>query len=76
MPSLGQGTLLSSESIASPFREEVLKSLESLNNAPTLIGILSTNSKPSRFYAEFTQVSQPVQQTYLGKRKFVSKENL
>ncbi|GJJ07276.1 hypothetical protein Clacol_001476 [Clathrus columnatus] len=53
--SLGEGVLLSADSIALPFREEIQNSLRLLQDVPTLMGILSTNSKPSRFYAEFTK---------------------
>ncbi|KAF8592664.1 NAD(P)-binding protein [Ramaria rubella] len=54
-PSLGQGVLLKSDSIAVPFRTEVQSALDKLKDPPTLVGILSTSSKPSRFYADFTQ---------------------
>ncbi|KAF8528779.1 NAD-P-binding protein [Hysterangium stoloniferum] len=51
----GHGVLLKSDSIAASFRKEVLAGLGELSQPPTLVGILSTNSKPSKFYAEFTQ---------------------
>lgn len=58
MASLGQGILLASDAIASPFRDEVQQSLETLEKTPTLIGILSTSNKSSQLYAEFTKVSE------------------
>jgi methylenetetrahydrofolate dehydrogenase (NAD+) len=52
----GQGVLLKSDTIALPFRTEVQSTLSEVTRPPRLVGILSTDSKPSRFYADFTKV--------------------
>lgn len=52
----GQGVLLKSDVIALPFRAEVQSTLSEVSHPATLVGILSTDSKPSRFYADFTKV--------------------
>ncbi|KZS97863.1 NAD-P-binding protein [Sistotremastrum niveocremeum HHB9708] len=49
------GILVSSESIARPFREDIIETLKSSSKKPRLVGILSTSAAPSRFYAEFTK---------------------
>jgi methylenetetrahydrofolate dehydrogenase (NAD+) len=54
-PSTGAGILINSESIAMPWREEILKSLKKCTKPPRLVGILSTASGPSNMYAEFTR---------------------
>ena len=52
----GHGVLLKSDAIALPFREEVLTTVAGVARPVKLVGILSTDSKPSRFYADFTKV--------------------
>lgn len=52
----GLGVLLKSDAISKPFRDEVQSALVEIAQPPKLVGILSTSSKPSRFYAEFTKV--------------------
>ena len=52
----GQGVLLKSDVIALPFREEVQSTLSGITRPPKLVGILSTDSQPSRLYAESTKV--------------------
>jgi len=51
----GLGVLLKSDAISKPFRDEVQSALVEIAQPPKLVGILSTSSKPSRFYAEFTK---------------------
>lgn len=51
----GKGLLLQAEPIAAAFREEVKTALALRPRRPKLVGILSTSSEPSRFYAEFTK---------------------
>ncbi|KAJ7591442.1 NAD(P)-binding protein [Mycena floridula] len=50
----GKGILLQADPIAVAFRDEVSSALLP-HKPPKLVGILSTGSAPSRFYAEFTQ---------------------
>jgi methylenetetrahydrofolate dehydrogenase (NAD+) len=49
-----KGMLLLADPIAQTFRDEVKSSLSQLQKAPKLVGILSTASAPSQFYADFT----------------------
>ena len=51
----GAGILFKAESIAHPFREEIVQSLKKCAKPPCLVGILSTSLTPSKLYAEFTQ---------------------
>ena len=53
--SSGAGILLNAEVVAAPFRAEVQGALSQLQERVKLVGILSTSSPPSRFYAEFTR---------------------
>ncbi|KAF5393080.1 hypothetical protein D9757_001262 [Collybiopsis confluens] len=57
--SSGKGLLLKADPIAATFHSEVQNSLGAnkaqVGRAPKLVGILSTSSKPSRTYAEFTR---------------------
>jgi methylenetetrahydrofolate dehydrogenase (NAD+) len=52
---VGKGLLLKADSIADTFRSEVKNSLTACGRPPKLVGILSTTSAPSKFYAEFTK---------------------
>ncbi|KAI0047344.1 Aminoacid dehydrogenase-like protein [Auriscalpium vulgare] len=56
-PTLPKGLLLKADTIAAPFQAEIRASLAQSTRArpPTLVGILSTASAPSRSYAEFTR---------------------
>jgi methylenetetrahydrofolate dehydrogenase (NAD+) len=53
------GLLLNAASIASVYRSEIVTSLQALaatgKRKPKLCGILSTNSAPSKWYADFTR---------------------
>ncbi|KAI0797018.1 NAD-P-binding protein [Abortiporus biennis] len=51
----GKGLLLKADPIAAAFREEIKASLAQSPRPPKLVGILSTASAPSKFYAEFTK---------------------
>jgi methylenetetrahydrofolate dehydrogenase (NAD+) len=51
----GKGVLLKSEPIASAFKDEITSALAQRTRRPKLVGILSTSSAPSKFYADFTQ---------------------
>lgn len=51
----GKGLLLKADPIAAAFRDEVKQSLAQCTTPPKLVGILSTSSAPSKFYAEFTR---------------------
>ncbi|KIK67697.1 hypothetical protein GYMLUDRAFT_68719 [Collybiopsis luxurians FD-317 M1] len=58
--SSGKGLLLKADPIAATFHDEVQNILKAnaasqAARAPKLVGILSTSSKPSRTYAEFTR---------------------
>lgn len=55
MATTGKGILLKADSIAAAFRNEVQTSLAQCAKAPKLVGILATNSAPSKNYAEFTR---------------------
>lgn len=50
-----KGLLLKADPISAAFREEVILGLEQSAGRPKLVGILSTTSAPSKYYAEFTQ---------------------
>lgn len=50
-----KGLLLKADPIANAFRDEVKSAILSSGGPCKLIGILSTSSVPSKFYAEFTQ---------------------
>ncbi|KAF6762013.1 methylenetetrahydrofolate dehydrogenase [Ephemerocybe angulata] len=52
---VGKGILLKADPIAATFRDEVKGTLEQCTVRPKLVGILSTSSAPSKFYAEFTK---------------------
>jgi hypothetical protein len=54
-PDSGIGLVLKADSIAIAFRDEVKQSVTQLSLPPKLVGILSTSSAPSKFYAEFTK---------------------
>ena len=54
-PESGIGLVLKADPIALAFRDEVKQSLAQRSRPPKLIGILSTSSAPSKFYAEFTK---------------------
>ena len=51
----GKGVLLKADPIANAYRDEIKATLSSAPRPPKLIGILSTSSAPSKFYAEFTK---------------------
>lgn len=51
----GKGVLLLADPIAAVFREEVKTTLSQLPRPPRVVGILSTSSSPSKYYAEFTK---------------------
>ena len=51
----GKGLLLKADPIAAAFRDEVKRSLVQCSRPPKLVGILSTTSLPSKFYADFTK---------------------
>lgn len=51
----GKGILLKADPIANVFREEIKKTLAERPRPPKLVGILSTTSAPSKFYADFTK---------------------
>ncbi|KAF7792837.1 hypothetical protein EIP86_003938 [Pleurotus ostreatoroseus] len=51
----GKGVLLKADPIANAYRDEIKAALSSAPRPPKLIGILSTSSAPSKFYAEFTK---------------------
>ncbi|KAJ3551727.1 hypothetical protein NM688_g4540 [Phlebia brevispora] len=51
----GKGVLLKADPIAKTFRDEIKAALDSSPRPPKLVGILSTSSAPSKFYAEFTK---------------------
>jgi hypothetical protein len=51
----GKGILLKADPIAVAFRDEVKQSLAQCARPPKLVGILSTSSAPSKFYADFTK---------------------
>lgn len=53
--SVGKGLLLKADKISSRYHEEVKQSLRSLQCPPKLVGILSTSSPPSKFYADYTK---------------------
>lgn len=50
-----KGLLLKADPIAAKFKGEVQASLTQAPRKPRLVGILSTDSAPSRNYAEFTK---------------------
>jgi len=54
-PITRKGLLLKADPIADAFRDEVKATLAQCTKRPKLVGILSTNSAPSRHYAEFTK---------------------
>lgn len=51
----GKGLLLLADPIAKTFRQEVQDVITQCPTPPKLVGILSTSSSPSRFYADFTK---------------------
>ncbi|KAG6373783.1 hypothetical protein JVT61DRAFT_5927 [Boletus reticuloceps] len=51
----GKGLLLKADLIADTIRDEVQAALARASTPPTLVGILGTSARPSRFYAEFTR---------------------
>lgn len=51
----GKGILLKADPIAATYRDEVKSMLAQATAKPKLVGILSTSSEPSKFYAEFTR---------------------
>ncbi|KAJ2934285.1 hypothetical protein H1R20_g2811, partial [Candolleomyces eurysporus] len=51
----GKGILLKADPIAGAYRDEVKSMLAQASTKPKLVGILSTSSEPSKFYAEFTR---------------------
>ncbi|OCB85384.1 NAD-binding protein [Sanghuangporus baumii] len=51
----GKGILLKADTIADKFRAEVKDGLAKSPRPPKLVGILSTSSAPSRYYATFTK---------------------
>lgn len=51
----GKGILLKADPIAVAYKNEVQASLAQAPTRPKLVGILSTSSAPSKFYAEFTR---------------------
>lgn len=51
----GKGVLLKADPIAKTYRDEIKAALAASPQPPKLIGILSTSSAPSRFYAKFTK---------------------
>ena len=53
--STGKGVLQKADPIADTFREEVRAALAANTRPPKLVGILSTSSAPSKFYATFTK---------------------
>ncbi|OSD04491.1 NAD(P)-binding protein [Trametes coccinea BRFM310] len=55
MSTEGKGVLLKADPIANTFRDEIKSALASSPRPPKLVGILATNSAPSRFYSEFTK---------------------
>jgi methylenetetrahydrofolate dehydrogenase (NAD+) len=55
LPDSGVGIALKADPIALAFRDEVKQSLTQCSRPPKLVGILSTSSAPSKFYAEFTK---------------------
>ncbi|CDO69570.1 hypothetical protein BN946_scf184759.g10 [Trametes cinnabarina] len=55
MATEGKGVLLKADPIANTFRDEIKSALTSSPRPPKLVGILATNSAPSKFYSEFTR---------------------
>ncbi len=50
-----KGLLLKADPISATFREEVIIGLGQSSRRPKLVGILSTTSAPSKYYAGFTR---------------------
>ena len=52
---VGKGLLLKADPVANAFRDEIKEAIAKGAKPPKLVGILSTSSAPSKFYAEFTK---------------------